>query len=109
MDAVFKSPHMDIRSLAITIQVYKAKCTKHGQPLQIIDTGETALDEQIFEEVLAGMRDHHTADKVCLLLPGLLPQLPQHLILVLVQYHILGNDTQHANARQQLAHDIHPG
>ncbi len=27
--------------------------------------GETALDEQIFEEYLAEMRDHYTADKVC--------------------------------------------
>ena len=31
--------------------------------------GETALDEQIFEEYLAEMRDHYTADKVCFLLP----------------------------------------
>ncbi|KAH9979212.1 PPPDE putative peptidase domain-containing protein [Russula vinacea] len=41
------------------------------QPLQVIDMGETALDEQIFEEYLAEMRDHYTADKVCLLLPRL--------------------------------------
>ncbi len=34
--------------------------------------GETALDEQIFDEYLAEMRDHYTADKVCLLLPRLL-------------------------------------
>lgn len=38
---------------------------QHGQPLQAIDMGETALDEQIFEEYLAEMRDHYTADKVC--------------------------------------------
>lgn len=31
--------------------------------------GETALDEQIFEEYLAEMRDHYTADKVYFLLP----------------------------------------
>ena len=42
-------------------------CIQHGQPLQIIDMGETALDEQIFEEYLAEMRDHYTADKVCYL------------------------------------------
>ncbi|KAI0279227.1 PUL domain-containing protein [Russula aff. rugulosa BPL654] len=36
----------------------------HGQPLQVIDMGETALDEEIFEEYLAEMRDHYTADKV---------------------------------------------
>ena len=29
--------------------------------------GETALDEQIFEEYLAEMRDHYTADKVSFL------------------------------------------
>ncbi|KAI0304337.1 PPPDE putative peptidase domain-containing protein [Multifurca ochricompacta] len=35
----------------------------HGQPLQIIDMGETAIDEQIFEEYLAEMRVYYTADK----------------------------------------------
>lgn len=30
--------------------------------------GETALDEEIFEEYLAEMRDHYTADKVCFIL-----------------------------------------
>jgi thiol-disulfide isomerase/thioredoxin len=39
----------------------------HGQPLQVIDMGETALDEQIFEEYLVEMRDHYTADKYHLL------------------------------------------
>jgi hypothetical protein len=28
--------------------------------------GETALDEQIFEEYLTEMREHYTADKVCI-------------------------------------------
>lgn len=47
-------------------------CTKrptygqHGQPLQILDMGETALDEQLFEEYLTEMREHYTADKVCI-------------------------------------------
>ncbi|KAH9969699.1 PPPDE putative peptidase domain-containing protein [Russula dissimulans] len=39
----------------------------HGQPQQILDMGETALDEQIFEEYLAEMRGHYTADKYHLL------------------------------------------
>jgi hypothetical protein len=32
--------------------------------VQVIDMGETALDEQIFEEYLAEMGEHYTADKV---------------------------------------------
>ena len=28
--------------------------------------GETALDEQLFEEYLTEMREHYTADKVCI-------------------------------------------
>ena len=36
-----------------------------GQPLQILDMGETALDEQLLEEYLSEMREHYTADKVC--------------------------------------------
>ena len=49
---------------------YHARLTssQHGQPLQVIDMGETALDEEIFEEYLAEMRDHYTADKVCFIL-----------------------------------------
>ncbi|KAI9509187.1 DUF862-domain-containing protein [Russula earlei] len=39
----------------------------HGQPLQVLDIGETALDEQIFEEYIAEMREHYTADKYHLL------------------------------------------
>ncbi|KAI9443300.1 DUF862-domain-containing protein [Lactarius indigo] len=38
----------------------------HGQPLQVLEMGETALDEEVFEEYLAEMREHYTADKVCL-------------------------------------------
>jgi hypothetical protein len=40
--------------------------------------GETALDEQIFEEYLAEMRDHYTADKVCLSLTEALAKHSQH-------------------------------
>ncbi|KAJ7459714.1 PUL domain-containing protein [Mycena latifolia] len=36
----------------------------HGQPLQIVDLGETAIDEETWEEYLEDMRDHYTADKV---------------------------------------------
>lgn len=32
--------------------------------MQVLDMGETALDEQIFEEYLVEMREHYTADKV---------------------------------------------
>ncbi|KAF9046669.1 PPPDE putative peptidase domain-containing protein [Panaeolus papilionaceus] len=39
----------------------------HGQPLQVIDMGETALDEETFTEYLAEMRQHYTADKYHLL------------------------------------------
>ncbi|KAJ3516963.1 hypothetical protein NLJ89_g788 [Agrocybe chaxingu] len=36
----------------------------HGQPLQILDMGETSLGEDIFNEYLQEMTDHYTADKV---------------------------------------------
>lgn len=38
---------------------------QHGTPLQAIDIGETALDEETFHEYLSEMREHYTADKVC--------------------------------------------
>ncbi|KAH9080432.1 DUF862-domain-containing protein [Lactarius deliciosus] len=48
------------------IQIAAPGQSHHGQPLQILDMGETALDEEVFEEYLAEMRGHYTADKVCL-------------------------------------------
>ncbi|KAF7365360.1 hypothetical protein MVEN_00408000 [Mycena venus] len=39
----------------------------HGQPLQVVDLGETALDEETWEEYLTDMRVHYTADKYHLL------------------------------------------
>ncbi|KAI0056556.1 DUF862-domain-containing protein [Artomyces pyxidatus] len=39
----------------------------HGQPLQIVDVGETDIDEQTFNEYLMEMRQHYTADKYHLL------------------------------------------
>lgn len=39
---------------------------QHGQPLHVIDMGETAIDEATFEEFLDEMREHYTADKVSL-------------------------------------------
>ncbi|KAJ3574479.1 hypothetical protein NP233_g1745 [Leucocoprinus birnbaumii] len=36
----------------------------HGQPLQVIDMGETGIDEETFQEYLDSMREHYTADKV---------------------------------------------
>ncbi|KAJ7707120.1 PPPDE putative peptidase domain-containing protein [Mycena metata] len=35
----------------------------HGQPLQVVDLGETALDQETWQEYLDEMRDHYTADK----------------------------------------------
>ncbi|CCM04945.1 uncharacterized protein FIBRA_07142 [Fibroporia radiculosa] len=35
----------------------------HGKPLQIVDMGETAIDEDTFNEYLVEMRQHYTADK----------------------------------------------
>ena len=54
-----------MRSGLVTIRVAQNSRTgQHGRPAQVIDMGETALDEQIFEEYLAEMREHYTADKV---------------------------------------------
>ncbi|KAJ7935498.1 PPPDE putative peptidase domain-containing protein [Mycena leptocephala] len=39
----------------------------HGQPLQVVDLGETAIDRETWEEYLEEMRDHYTADKYHLL------------------------------------------
>ncbi|KIJ54831.1 hypothetical protein M422DRAFT_221228 [Sphaerobolus stellatus SS14] len=39
----------------------------HGQPLQVLDMGETSLDEGTFNEYLNEIRDHYTADKYHLL------------------------------------------
>ncbi|KAF8600295.1 DUF862-domain-containing protein [Ceratobasidium sp. AG-I] len=39
----------------------------HGQPLQIVDFGETAIDEDTFNEYLSEIRQHYTADKYHLL------------------------------------------
>lgn len=32
--------------------------------MKVVELGETALDEQTFEEYLSEMREHYTADKV---------------------------------------------
>ncbi|KAF5374136.1 hypothetical protein D9615_008883 [Tricholomella constricta] len=39
----------------------------HGAPLQVIDLGETAIDEETFNEYVMEMKDHYTADKYHLL------------------------------------------
>ncbi|KAG6372894.1 putative thioredoxin family protein [Boletus reticuloceps] len=36
----------------------------HGSPLRIVDMGETAIDEDTFNEYLSAMREQYTADKV---------------------------------------------
>lgn len=43
------------------------KCLRihqHGNPLQVVDMGQTALDEETFDDYLAEMREQYTADKV---------------------------------------------
>lgn len=37
---------------------------QHGSPLQVVDMGETAIDEETFDEYLEEIREHYTADKV---------------------------------------------
>ena len=37
---------------------------QHGRPLQALDMGETAIDEDTFNEYLGEMRQVYTADKV---------------------------------------------
>ncbi|KAI0688955.1 PPPDE putative peptidase domain-containing protein [Earliella scabrosa] len=46
------------------IAITKPGQSHHGTPLQVIDMGETAIDEETFDEYLAEIRDHYTADKV---------------------------------------------
>ena len=37
---------------------------QHGQPLQILDIGETAIDEETFNDYIQEMNSIYTADKV---------------------------------------------
>ncbi|CAE6427903.1 unnamed protein product [Rhizoctonia solani] len=39
----------------------------HGKPMQIIEFGDTAIDEETFNEYLSEIREHYTADKYHLL------------------------------------------
>ncbi|KDR82390.1 hypothetical protein GALMADRAFT_237672 [Galerina marginata CBS 339.88] len=39
----------------------------HGQPLQVVDLGETAIDEETFNDYLQEIREHYTTDKYHLL------------------------------------------
>ena len=84
MDAEFRSPPPDIPRcllLLVTIHVVpRLTYGQHGQPMQIIDMGETALDEQTFEDYLAEMREHYTADKVWV--PFLLATLSDSIVPV---------------------------
>ncbi|KAL1689367.1 PPPDE putative peptidase domain-containing protein [Schizophyllum commune] len=49
------------------ISVTQPGRSHHGQPLEVIDMGETAIDEETFNEYLEEMRQHYTADKYHLL------------------------------------------
>lgn len=37
---------------------------QHGAPLQVVDLGETAIDSETFDDYIADLRQHYTADKV---------------------------------------------
>jgi hypothetical protein len=37
---------------------------QHGKPMQVIDMGQTEIDQETFETYLEEMRMHYTADKV---------------------------------------------
>ncbi|KAH9847895.1 DUF862-domain-containing protein [Lenzites betulinus] len=49
------------------IDIVRPGMSHHGRPLQIVDMGETAIDEDTFNEYLEEMREHYTADKYHLL------------------------------------------
>lgn len=38
---------------------------QHGTPLQIIDLGETSIDEGTFDEYIDELRESYVAEKVC--------------------------------------------
>ena len=40
---------------------------QHGQPLQVVDMGETMIDEETFNDYLHELRDIYTADRYHLL------------------------------------------
>lgn len=61
---------------------------QHGQPHQQFDLGETALDEDTFNEYLAEMREHYTADKVSGV--DVWAELNIDLTWQSSQYHLLG-------------------
>ncbi|KAL5482634.1 hypothetical protein ACEPAI_9228 [Sanghuangporus weigelae] len=48
----------------------------HGQPSQILDMGETAIDEDTFNDYLREMRDVYTADKARGSIPSWIKDLP---------------------------------
>ncbi|KAF7314207.1 hypothetical protein MKEN_00892900 [Mycena kentingensis (nom. inval.)] len=49
------------------ISVTQPGKSHHGQPMQVVDLGETAIDEETWEEYLDEMRSVYTADKYHLL------------------------------------------
>lgn len=52
------------RAVQADCRVLIAVEPQHGSPLRILDMGETAIDEDTFNEYIAAMREHYTADKV---------------------------------------------
>lgn len=55
----FGEPPSSLPRLTFLLSYYK-----HGQPVQVLDMGETALDQETFNDYLTEMRTHYTADKV---------------------------------------------
>lgn len=58
---------------------------QHGQPQQIVDVGQTEIDEMMFEGFLDELRETYTADKVSVVL-----SLSDMLLTSNHQYHLLG-------------------
>lgn len=48
----------------VTSRAFAEQHIQHGVPMQVVDMGETSLDEETFNEYISELREHYTADKV---------------------------------------------
>jgi hypothetical protein len=48
----------------VAIDLLELTVIQHGTPLEKIEMGTTAIDEETFDDYIAEMRNHYTADKV---------------------------------------------
>ena len=79
--------YVDVVSLKPMLNTdYYPLTEQHGRPLQVLDIGETAIDEDTFNEYLGEMRQVYTADKVSR--NNLRPIV---MLMSRFQYHLLGN------------------